>query len=224
MGIIKRLTTYIKNKRRLKGKCLFDITTKISLNAEFEGMNQIHRFAEYNGMMGLGTYIARHSSISADIGRFTSIGPNVKTISSIHPYTYPFVSTAPCFYALNPNNNQNGSTFASKQKLSESSAIDQQRNIDVKIGSDCWIGEGALLLGGVIVGDGAVVLARAVVNKNVPPYAIVGGIPAKIIKYRYSKDDIDFLLSIKWWNNPINWFQSNWELLCDLDKLKCHYK
>lgn len=67
MGIIKRLTTYIKNKRRLKGKCLFDITTKISLNAEFEGMNQIHRFTEYNGMMGLGTYIARHSSISADI-------------------------------------------------------------------------------------------------------------------------------------------------------------
>ena len=66
-------------------------------------------------------------------------------------------------------------------------------------------------------------MAHAVVTKDVPPYAIVGGIPAKVIGYRYDEETIDFLLKIKWWNNDINWFKENWELLCDLDKLKAYY-
>ena len=66
-------------------------------------------------------------------------------------------------------------------------------------------------LWGVSIGNGAVVLARAVVTKDVPPYAIVGGVPAKVLKYRYDDETIQFLIDTKWWNNEIRWFMRNWE-------------
>ncbi|WP_275695529.1 CatB-related O-acetyltransferase [Fredinandcohnia quinoae] len=68
------------------------------------------------------------------------------------------------------------------------------------IGNDVWIGRGATLLPGIVIGNGAVVAADAVVTKDVPPYAIVGGNPAKVIKYRFSNEIIDKLNKIKWWN------------------------
>ena len=89
-----------------------------------------------------------------------------------------------------------------------------------EIGNDVWIGENVFFQGGVIIGDGAVVLAGAVVTKNVPPYAIVGGVPAKVLKYRYDEETIKFLLGFKWWDKDVNWLRDNWQLLCDIDKLK----
>ena len=98
-----------------------------------------------------------------------------------------------------------------------------QYSIAVEIGNDVWIGEGAFLVGGITIEDGAVILAHAVVTKDVPPYAIVGGVPARIIKYRYDEETIAFLLRVKWWNNSIDWFQQNWRLLTDIEKLKEYY-
>ncbi len=68
------------------------------------------------------------------------------------------------------------------------------------IGSDVWIGTDAFLMPGIKIGDGAIVGARAVVTKDVPPYAIAGGNPAKILKYRFPQDMISELLKIKWWD------------------------
>lgn len=68
------------------------------------------------------------------------------------------------------------------------------------IGHDVWIGNGALVMDGVTIGNGAIVAARAVVTKNVPPYAIVGGIPAKVIKFRYDDETISLLQRWQWWN------------------------
>ena len=68
------------------------------------------------------------------------------------------------------------------------------------IGNDVWIGQGAFIKGGVTIGDGAIVAAHAVVVKDVPPYAVVGGVPARVIKYRFDEDAIKDLLEIKWWN------------------------
>jgi hypothetical protein len=70
----------------------------------------------------------------------------------------------------------------------------------ITIGNDVWIGNGAMILPGVEIGDGAVVGAGAVVTKNVPPYAVVGGCPARLIRYRFSQDVISQLLAMQWWH------------------------
>lgn len=70
---------------------------------------------------------------------------------------------------------------------------------DIRIGNDVWIGTEALILSGVQIGDGAVIGARSVVARDVPPYAVVGGNPGRILKYRFSEDIIARLLQVKWW-------------------------
>lgn len=160
--------------------------------------------------MGLGTYISENCHIEGDIGRFTSIAPSVRTHRGIHPTRTPFASTSPMFFSLRK---QNGHTFATKQMFEEMTA-------PITIGNDCWICSNVFIAGGVKIGDGAVVYAGAVVTQDVPPYAIVGGVPAKIIRYRYDEDTINFLLKFKWWDRPIDWLKENWMLLNDIEELK----
>ncbi len=88
---------------------------------------------------------------------------------------------------------------------------------NVIIGNDVWIGMDAFILSGVKIGDGAVVGAKSVVAKDVPPYAIVGGNPAKIIRYRFDPETIDRLLSIAWWDWPDQKIRSNIDLLLSND-------
>ena len=223
MNFIKRVLRYLLLKFKWRGKVKFGLSANIGFHSIFEGMNQIHPNATFSGYMGYGSYVGPDSVISGRIGRFTSIAPRVRCNVGKHPYTYPYVTTAPCFFSLNSNHSQNGGTFATSQKFNELAYVDNDRKWVISIGNDCWIGEGAFIVGGVSIGDGAVVLAHAVVTKDVPPYAIVGGVPAKIIGYRYSKDDIDFLIKIQWWNNSRQWFNENWELLNDFEKLKQYY-
>ena len=73
---------------------------------------------------------------------------------------------------------------------------------DIVIGNDVWIGYEAVILSGVSIGDGAVIGARAVVTKDVPPYTIVGGVPAKPIRKRFQREIVDAMLKIKWWDWP----------------------
>ena len=84
---------------------------------------------------------------------------------------------------------------------------------DIVVGSDVWIGYEAVILAGVTIGDGAVVGARAVVTKDVPPYTIVGGVPAKPIRRRFSDDVIQRLLELKWWNWPVERIAANLEAI-----------
>jgi virginiamycin A acetyltransferase len=74
----------------------------------------------------------------------------------------------------------------------------------INIGNDVWVGANATILSGVTVGDGAVIAAGSLVAKDVPSYSIVGGVPAKVIKYRFSQGVISKLLTIRWWDRPDN--------------------
>ena len=125
---------------------------------------------------------------------------------------------------MNPNHSRSGSTFATEQMFEELKFAVPEKQLGVGVGSGVWIGERAMIIGGVHIADGAVVLAGAVVTKDVPPYAIVGGVPAKIIRYRYDEETINFLLNIQWWNNSENWFKEHWRLLTDINRLKAFYR
>jgi acetyltransferase-like isoleucine patch superfamily enzyme len=87
---------------------------------------------------------------------------------------------------------------------------------DIVIGSDVWLGVGALILSGVTVGHGAVVAAGAVVVKDVPPYAIVGGNPARILRMRFEGETVEALLRIAWWNWPQEKIVAEIGALCDM--------
>ncbi len=85
---------------------------------------------------------------------------------------------------------------------------------NVVIGNDVWIGSHVTILSGVTIGDGAVVGAYSVVARNVPPYSIVVGNPARVIRYRFDERTIELLLKIKWWDWPLEKIRQNVELLC----------
>ena len=96
---------------------------------------------------------------------------------------------------------QSGITFVDEEKYSEIKG-------SIKIGNDVWIGDSAILMDGITISDGAVIAAGAVVTKDVKPYSIVAGVPAKIVRYRFEdKDTIEGLLDAKWWNMPVSWVQ-----------------
>lgn len=217
---VKKIILYIIYLLKFQKNVKIVFGGYVDLHSKFEGMNKIHMGSSFRGEMGVGSYISHHSSISAYIGRFCSIGANVRTITGTHPYKYPFATTSPCFYSTDPIL-QSGKTFATHPiKFEQDIFFDKTKRIAVNIGNDVWIGDGVSIIGGLSISDGAMVLANAVVTKNVPPYAIVGGVPAKILGYRYDENTIDWLLKVKWWNNSMEWFDNRWEILNDIDQMK----
>lgn len=214
---------YLWQKWHNGDKVRFGYSTHISYRCRFEGMNMVDRHSSYFGSMGYGSYIGHECNVSADIGRFTSVGPRCTFINGQHAFKAPFATTSPLFFSLSRSKNPQHKTFAKRQVLDEFRYYDKERELVNKIGNDCWLGSDVTLIGGAEIHDGAVVLAHAVVTKDVPSYAIVGGVPAKVIGFRYDEETIAFLLRVKWWNHEPEWFDKHWELLNDIDKLKEYY-
>lgn len=90
----------------------------------------------------------------------------------------------------------------------------------IYIANDVWIAAGAVITRGVTIGDGAVIGANAVVTEDIPPYSIVMGAPAKVIKYRFNRDIIEAMLDLKWWNWPVDKIKDNFHLLSEKPNLK----
>ena len=173
------------------------------------GHNSIASHVHLNRVsLGMYSYIAR-SSILKDlsIGKFCSIGPNVRNRLGNHPIQ-DFASTHPAFYS--PDSPPG--TFVREQYFDEFGE-------DVRVGNDVWIGADTLLMDGITIGNGAVIAARSVVTQDVPPYAIVGGTPARLIRFRFDEETIDRMQQVNWWDKDLSWIQAHASLFRDVQKL-----
>jgi len=147
---------------------------------------------QFNGSIGAYSYVrfdGRIAGRTGSIGRYCSIAPGVVIGDGEHPTDW--LSTHPFQWGVD--------TWLSKEEQKANAFPKRTGKPKLKIGNDVWIGAGATILPGLTVGDGAVVAAGAVVTRDVPPYAIVGGVPARIIRYRFSSETIVRLLALKWW-------------------------
>ena len=161
--------------------------------------------------IGRNTFIGENSFLpNCLIGRFCSIAEDVRVISLTHPSSV-YVSTSPSFYSTAC---QNGQTFVNENKFEEILTVDKQNAI---IGNDVWIGTKVLIKGGVKIGDGAIIAMGSIVTKDVPPYSIVGGVPAKVLKYRFTEEQIEKLKTIKWWDKPETWLKDNVDCFSNID-------
>lgn len=150
-----------------------------------------------------------------EIGKFCSIAAHVTLAAGNHPMSY--VSTSPYTYSTIRN------SFTNKQLYTqEFFYTDEDHKYLCKIGNDVWIGTGATLVSGskaLNIGNGAVSAAGAVVTKDVPPYAVVAGCPAKILRYRFSDETISELEKEKWWDKSEDWIRESVEAFSDPSRL-----
>lgn len=178
--IIRILSSFILSKRgRKKIRNTFLIKKE-----EIQNKNNIGKY----------TYLGDRTVIwnkeETTIGKFCSIAIDVAIGAFKHPTNT--LSMHPFVYTQSDN-------IRLDKPLTHLRDIGLQKVI---IGNDVWIGAKATIMPGVIIGDGAVIGSNAVVTHDVPPYAIVGGVPAKIIKYRFDEETIKNLLELKWWDYP----------------------
>ncbi len=195
MSVIKnRLTRELKRtwvnfwlKRRHEGLIICDGVSVF--RTKFGRYNMLcDRCSVTNSTFGDYSYVGTETRVSnATIGKFCSIGPNVLISLGIHP-SRDFVSTHPVFYSTTFRCQRR---FAAKQGFVEHGPV--------QIGHDVWIGAGAIISDNINIGTGAIVAAGAVVTKHVDPYAIVGGSPARLIRKRFTDDQIQQLLGSNWW-------------------------
>ncbi|MCD8903873.1 CatB-related O-acetyltransferase [Staphylococcus chromogenes] len=187
MSIVSKLLKIVKNQSSKEKNVKINRFAYVH-NSTFEGNNYIDRFCKIrNCHFGQYSYVGFQSDFNqVEVGNYCSISSNVKMGLGKHP-THLF-SSSPVFYS-----NQN--PFGVKSAYLE---FDDQPK-PTKIKNDVWIGANVIIKDGVTIGDGAIVASGAVVTKDVEPYTIVGGVPAKPMKKRFDDETIHKLQESQWW-------------------------
>ena len=219
MEVIKFLWRFIHSFLLRKKNVRISPFSHFSSRTVFEGNNVVNKYSSVSGSeIGRNTYFGENANVpNSKIGRFCSLGNNISVIAATHPSTC-FVSTSPSFYSTSM---QCRHTFVNTDIFDEHLQID---GYNIIIGNDVWIGNNVLLKGGITIGDGAIVAMGSVVTKDVPPYAIVGGVPAKLIRFRFGPEQVSKLLDFQWWNKNEEWLKKNVNAFVDVNIFLEHIK
>lgn len=173
-----------------KIKCFVSNTSTGYWKVKYEGRNLVPencQFLSDSISLGYATTLGVNNIISGNvsIGKYCQLGANVAIHANNHPISY-----------LTTYINYNLFDGELKKNIDYSNKI--------SIGNDVWIGQGVIIIGNLNIGNGAILAAGSIVVKDVEPYSIVGGNPAKLIKYRFSEKIINEIENLKWWNMPEN--------------------
>lgn len=166
-----------------------------SKNSKICKTSKIYPFTKIvNSKIDSFSYVSYFSHLqNVTVGKYCSIAKRVSVGLGFHPTN--FISSSPIFYSP-------------KNPLFKSIVKDKKFE-DIKpsfIGNDVWIGANTVILDGVRIGHGSIIGANSVVTKDVEPYSIVGGVPAKLIRKRFLEEEIEFLLKLEWWDKPLDFF------------------
>ncbi len=180
--IIEKALNY--NRYEQKGKVKVNGLIKGLQNVKFEGGNLVANNCNFSGQIKIGknSTLGYNSTIhgKVTIGKYCQLGPYLSIITTNHPTEYL-------------------SIYVNKQ-LFNGELLKLKTNKKTIIGNDVWVGQNVSVLGGVSIGNGAVIAAGSVVTKDVPKYSIVAGVPAKIIKMRFKDSTIEEIEKLSWWD------------------------
>lgn len=210
--LLKRIIFLLKNRKK---NIILSKGANVSLNCLFEGNNYIGKKTSFVGSLGKFSYIGDNSNINGKIGCFSCISHDVVVVNGFHPL-YEYASIHPLFYS---KENSINFSFENINEFNEYRFADNKNKYYVEIGNDVWIGQNVTILAGIKIGDGAVIGAGAVVTKDVLPYTIVGGNPAKVIKKRFDEKTIESLLELKWWDKSMDWLEEHSHLFNNVNEI-----